>query len=233
MSTDTNILSLPQMAGDHLELAQEYLGLLLNAQRKEASNLILRAVENGVSIKDIYLRVFQPALYEVGNLWQRNEVSVAQEHYCTAATQFVMSLLYPRIFSGKKMDRCFVGCCVGGELHEIGMRMVTDFFEMEGWNTVYLGANSSDEEVIQTIIEEQANVVGISVTMTFHIHLVGRLILGIRGKPECRDVKILVGGYPFLANKNLWQGIGAHAFALDAQGAVDSAATLVSEGVKQ
>ncbi len=78
------------------------------------------------------LRVFQPALYEVSELWQRNIISVSQEHYCTVATQFTMSLLYPHIFRGKKSDRVFVGCCVGGELHEIGMRMVTDFFEIEG-----------------------------------------------------------------------------------------------------
>lgn len=215
--------SLSDMAGEHAELAREYLRFLLAAKRREAAALVTRAVEDGVPVKDVYLRVFQPVLYEVGNLWQNNQVSVAQEHYCTAATQFTMSLLYPYIFSGKQTGNRFVGCCVGGELHEIGMRMVTDFFEMEGWDTYYMGANTPDEDVIRTIVDQQAGVVGISVTMTFHLHLVGRLILRIRSRQECSNVKILVGGYPFLANQQLWRGVGAHAFATDAQQAVEVA----------
>lgn len=216
-----------EMAGKYEETAQKYLRLLLNAKRKEAADLVVRSVEDGVPVKDIYLRVFQPVLYEIGHLWQHNVVSVAQEHYCTAATQFAMSLLYQHIFTGNKNGRCFVGCCVGGELHEIGMRMVTDFFEMEGWDTYYMGANTPDEDVIRTIVERKACVVGVSVTMTFHLHLVGRLILRIRSRPECRDVKIMVGGYPFLTNRQLWKGVGAHAFAQDADQAIAVAGRLL------
>jgi methylmalonyl-CoA mutase cobalamin-binding domain/chain len=225
-------VGLSEMAGEHAELARDYLRYLLAAKRKEAAEVVVNAVKNGVSVKDVYLRVFQPVLYEVGDLWQRNLVSVAQEHYCTAATQFTMSLLYPYIFSGKQAGHRFVGCCVGGELHEIGMRMVTDFFEMEGWDTYYMGANTPDEDVIRTIIDQKACVVGISVTMTFHLHLVGRLILRIRSRPECRDVKIMVGGYPFLANHQLWRGVGAHAFAADAHQAIEVAGRLLDHGRK-
>ncbi|WP_440120087.1 hypothetical protein [Paenibacillus sp. QZ-Y1] len=32
-----------------------------------------------------------------------------------------------------------VAACVGSEQHEIGLRMLTDVFEMEGWDTYYLG----------------------------------------------------------------------------------------------
>lgn len=233
MNSPNNLPTFQELAAEHAQLAQEYLRLLLAAKRKQASDLILQAVKDGMDIKDVYLRVFQPVLYEVGNLWQRNEVSVAQEHYCTAATQFTMSLLYPYIFTGKHTGHCFVGCCVGGELHEIGMRMVTDFFEMAGWDTYYMGASTPDEDIIRTIVEQNASVVGISVTMTFNLHLVGRLILRIRSHMACRNVKILVGGYPFLVNKHLWQGIGAHAFASSAQEAVEIATGLLKEGAIQ
>ena len=63
---------------------------------------------------------------------------MAQEHYCTAATQLIMSQLYPYIFTTGKNGRVLVGTCVSGDLHEIGVRMVSDFFEMEGWDTFYL-----------------------------------------------------------------------------------------------
>ena len=54
--------------GDKLEqLSKTYLNLLLEAKRSEAGILILQAVENGVSIKDIYLKVFQYKAKQANN----------------------------------------------------------------------------------------------------------------------------------------------------------------------
>ncbi|MGC8603152.1 MAG: cobalamin B12-binding domain-containing protein, partial [Desulfomonilaceae bacterium] len=123
------------------DVAGQYLELLLKGERHLAANLILQAVSKGESVKNIYLYVFQISQYEIGRLWHSNKVSVAQEHYCSAATQLIMSQLYSYVFSTEKIGRKLVAACVGGELHEIGVRMVADFFEMEGWDTYYMGAN--------------------------------------------------------------------------------------------
>ena len=109
-------------------LARHYLDCLLKLQRDEALSLILKEVKAGIPVKEIYLQVFQPVQYEIGRLWQTNKISVAQEHYCTGATQLVMSQLYPYLFTGEKRNRKMVTTCVSGELHEMGARMVTDFF---------------------------------------------------------------------------------------------------------
>lgn len=216
------------------DLAEQYLRLLLRGERHKASRIILDAVEAGASVKDIYLDVFQCTQKEVGRLWQMNQVSVAQEHYCTAATQFIMSQLYPYIFSTARVGRCFVATCVGGELHEMGVRMVADFFEMAGWDTYYLGANTPTESILQTIKERDVDVLGISATMTFHVRVVADLIERVRtvelGSQSDlgRDIKILVGGYPFNIAPSLWQQIGADGFAYDAQQAVDLANSLVT-----
>jgi len=85
--------------------------------------------EAGVPVKRIYLDVFQATQYEVGRLWQLNEVGVGEEHYCTAATQLIISQLYPQIFASEKGPNTLVATCVAGDLHELGARMVTDFFE--------------------------------------------------------------------------------------------------------
>ncbi|MDZ7776615.1 MAG: hypothetical protein U5L09_13885 [Bacteroidales bacterium] len=53
-----------------------------------------------------------------------------------------MSQLYPYIFNSQRVGKSMVAATVGGELHEMGIRMVADFFEMEGWDTWYLGANA-------------------------------------------------------------------------------------------
>jgi MerR family transcriptional regulator, light-induced transcriptional regulator len=115
-------------------------------------------------------RVRVPAVqYEVGRLWQVNEISVAQEHYCTAATQLVMSQLYPQLFASEKTAGTLVAACVAGDLHEIGLRMVTDFFEMAGWNTFYVGSNMPTEEIVDTLVLRRADVLGISATISSHL----------------------------------------------------------------
>ena len=58
--------------------------------------------------------MFQLSLREVGRLWQMNQISVAQEHYCTAATQLIMSQLYPYIFSGERRNRTLIAAYAGG-----------------------------------------------------------------------------------------------------------------------
>jgi methanogenic corrinoid protein MtbC1 len=213
-------------------LTRRYLDALLRGERHLASRLILDAVEEGVSVKDIYLHVFQPSQREIGRLWQMNQLSVAQEHYCTAATQLVMSQLYPYIFSAPKLGRRLVATCVGGELHELGARMVADFFEMAGWDTYYLGANTPTAGVLQTLGQRSPDVLAISATMTFHVSAVAELIADVRASDVGERVSVLVGGYPFNVAPDLWQRLGADGCAKDAEEAVAVANRLVVDGVQ-
>lgn len=210
----------------HGELAEKFLRFLLNGERYAASRLILDAVDSGVEVKDIYLHVFQASQREIGRLWQINQVSVAQEHFCTAATQLIMAQLYPRIFRTEKHGRRIVATSIGGELHEIGVRIVTDFFEMEGWDTYYLGANSPTSAILQALSDRKADVLAVSATMTFHIRAVENLIAAVRAAEDLKVVKILVGGYPFNVEPELWKRIGADAYAADASDAIAVASSL-------
>lgn len=211
----------------HAGLARQYLDLLLQGRRNEASELVVGSVEAGTSVKDIYLHVFQPAQHEVGRLWQTNRISVAQEHYCTAVTQLVMSQLYPRIFSHEKGESRMVATCVGGELHEIGIRMVADFYEMEGWDTYYLGANATTMRVLRTLEDRNADLLCISATMTFHLNMVESLVQAVRTADRTNKIKILVGGALFMKTPDLWLRVGADATAEDAQQAVDAGKRLI------
>ena len=209
-------------------LARQYLHALLQGHRQPASRLILDAVDGGTSVKDVYLHVFQPAQYEIGRLWMTNQISVAQEHFCTAATQLIMSQLYPHIFSTERIGRQLIAACVGGELHEIGVRMVADFFEMEGWDTYYLGANMPTATVVRTLNDRKPDVLGISATMTFHLRLVEDLIRQVRQADQEGAIKILVGGYLFTRHPDLWKHVGADGCSQDAQGAIKLANALLT-----
>lgn len=206
-------------------LAKTYLDFLLRGDRRGASKLILKAVEEGQQIKDIYLEVFEPVQKEIGRLWQINQINVAQEHFASAVTQFIMAQLYPQIFSGERINRTMIAASIGNELHEIGIRMVADFFEMEGWNTYYLGANVPQNSFLQEIKNKKPNIVAISVTISFNLQNISALIQKIRKIDP--NVKIMVGGYPFLVDTKLWEKVGADASAQNAQEALKLAEKLV------
>lgn len=210
-------------------LAQQYLETLLRGDRHAAIRLIVEAAESGVAVRDIYLRVFQPFQYEIGRLWQMNRISVAQEHYSTAATQLAMAQLYPYIFSTEETGRRLVATCVSGELHEIGARVITDLFEIEGWDTYYLGANTPTESILHTLEERKPDLLAVSATMTFHVRAVRELIARVRAADTERGVAIMVGGYPFNVAPDLWRQVGADAGARDALEAIAVADRLVGE----
>jgi methanogenic corrinoid protein MtbC1 len=235
---ESGLTQLPQLPSDLpacigegnplAKLAKQYLNALLRGERHVASKLVMDAVEEGVSVRDIYLYVFQRSQHEIGRLWQMNLLSVAQEHYCTAATQLIMSQLYPHISAAEKNGRTLVATCVAGDLHEIGVRMVSDFFEMEGWNTFYMGANTPTACVLETLAEREADVLAVSATITPHVRAVAGLIDAVRASNEGRGVKIIVGGYPFNIAPDLWETVGADASARDAMESVSVASQLAA-----
>ena len=208
-------------------IAEKYLKHLLAAERREANDMILRIISEGKPIKEVFLEIFQPVQYEIGRLWQTNKISVAQEHYGTACTQSIISSLYPRILSTEKVDKTMVATCISNELHELGIRMVADFFEMEGWDTYYLGANTPMGSIIDYLVLKDADLLGVSATLMKHISLVEKLIQKIKSS-EAKAVKVIVGGYPFNLIPDLWKRIGADGFAKNAIEAVKIGGSLTS-----
>ena len=211
-------------SGDRLApLAREYVHKLLGGYRSAGSRLAFDAVERGESVRHLYMHVLQPALQEVGRLWQINKINVAQEHFCSAATQVVMAQLLSRADTVAPCGRRVVVACISDELHELGARMVADFFDMAGWDTYFCGADTPDAGCIQSVVDRDADVLAISTTMGYHLHSVQELIKSVRLDPRCANLHVMVGGYPFSVDPALWQTLGADGTATDADAAVELA----------
>lgn len=205
------------------ELAEKYFNTVVNGNRTEAVKLIMDAVENGLSIQSIYMNVFEPCQKEVGRQWQTGKLSVAQEHYFTAVTQLIISQLYPYIFSTPRIGKKMVAACAGGELHEIGIRMVADLFEIEGWDSLYIGANTPNSAILSTIESERPELVALSATLLPHVEIIREIIAEIRKNAGFDFTRILVGGYPFNVDQNLWKRVNADGNAKNARDAIEIA----------
>ncbi|HEX7191019.1 MAG TPA: cobalamin-dependent protein [Thermoanaerobaculia bacterium] len=209
-------------------LANAYVTALLRAERRTAVSTVEAAMRAGLSIRDFYLEVAQPVQREIGRLWQLNRITVAEEHYCTASTQALMAQFYPQILSTPRVGRKIVVACVGNELHEIGVRMVADFFEMAGWDGIYLGANTPEQALVDLVCRERPHAVALGVTMTYHLGSLQELVRHLRDEFRSGDVKIIVGGYVFHQREDLWRFIGADSSARDAEEAVRVAERLLN-----
>lgn len=202
-----------------------FLSSILKGNRHGALKIVQEAFKQGASLKDFYLKIVQPAMYEVGRLWEINKITVSQEHLATAITQYVMVHTYYQFVpenNGKAKGKiCLSG--VGGELHEIGLQIVGGLLELDGWEVLYLGTNSPDESIIETIKSEDIDVLGISVTMFFNLHIAERLIKKIRAEKSLEHCKVIVGGRSFCIEKlkdEYWKSIGADGFGYDGEDAV-------------
>lgn len=209
------------------KLAKSFNQTLLEGNRYKANRMIMDAVKKGAPIDEIYLQVFQKSQLEVGRLWMENKITVAKEHFVSAATQMIMSQLYPYIFATERKGLKFIAASLGGELHEIGIRMVSDFFEMDGWDTYYLGSNTPTYTLLQAIKEHQADILGLSITMPYHRSMLNEVVNNLRSDEKGKKLIILVGGNGLKGKGHLWESIGANGYAPDARKAIKLANQLI------
>lgn len=201
-------------------VAGTFLDTLRHGGPRSASAMVNGLMHNGRSIGDLYMDVMQPSLQEIGRLWQINEITVAEEHYLTAAIQMIMAQLYPQLFAKAPTRPSVVTACSPGELHEIGARMVADLLQFEGFDSHFVGASTPARDLVDFVVAKRAVVVGLSTTIAPNLAQVEQTIRALRADSRSSDVKIVVGGGPFTRIASLWKTIGADAFASDAREAV-------------
>lgn len=188
---------------------RQYLEALLGNRRSYAAELVRSLVSQGKTLIDLYEELFIPAQQKTGYLWHQGKISVVREHYITATTQAIISSLYENLFQGAESDRQLMfAACAEGELHEIGIRYIADYFQHSGWNTRYFGANVPADSLLGEIQAQRPVVIALSATLAVHLPDLESLIARIREEKHYRPI-ILVGGHAFEASADLWQKIGA------------------------
>jgi len=224
----TGDISAAECGPHHLRMLQ-YLEAVLSSDCHHAEQVALGALDDGLSVADVYEHVLLPAQVELGRMWHTGEISVADEHMGSATTQSVMALLRTKAPTPARVDHTVLATAVQGDLHDIGVRMVADFFDMSGWNVIYLGANTPHEDVVECARDRRPDVLAISTSTSLHVRAVGELIEHLRKDEQTADIKIIVGGFPFRLVPDLWQELGADGCAETAPEAVEITRKLVGQ----
>jgi MerR family transcriptional regulator, light-induced transcriptional regulator len=180
-------------------LYQNYLTLLLDGNRRECARIVQQLLDRDIDIQTLYHDLFQKSLYEVGRLWEFNRISVAKEHLVTAITEGLLNLIYPRLFEKASADsqneKKVVISCATNEFHQVGGKMVADIFELNGWDSQFLGANTPVDHMLAHIQDEKPDLVGLSVSVYFNMPAFKAGLAAVRGTFHHLD--IMVGGQAF------------------------------------
>lgn len=213
--------------GEAGRLASAYLEAQVAANRDRALAVIMDALEAGMDLETLYLQVIAPAQAEIGRLWLTGRISVATEHAATAITQTLLGALSRFRAATPRSGRTVLVACVGKELHEVGARIVADFFDMSGWDVYYLGANTPLDVIVAATAERKPDVLALSATMAPHLTDLRIVIDGVRMSGATQDTKIIVGGRPFNVAPGLWRAVGADGWGPDAGSAVRVAGSVL------
>ncbi len=141
------------------------------------------------------MHLFHRSLYDVGDLWARNQVSVAVEHLATAITEYLIQSLYPIIFSGDRRELKAVVACVANEYHQIGGKMVADMLELRGWNSWFLGANTPVDDLLALLRDKSPHLLALSLSVYMNRSRLCDTIEKVRNVFPA--LPIIVGGQAF------------------------------------
>ena len=194
-----------------LELRTRYVDALVAGDLVAAERLI---VDSGTDVRTLYLEVLQPALYEIGRRWEEAEISVAQEHLATATTQSLMARLAGRFEGRARRGRKVLVACADGELHSIGVRMVADFLDADGWDVLFVGALSPPTAVVALAAAQGVDVVALSAALPQRVPEIVRAVAALRALAKVPV--IAVGGQAFGGDAEVAIRTGADLYAPDA-----------------
>lgn len=172
-----------------------FLDMLLEGNRSGCLDFARNYVLQHGSIEDLYENILKTSLYEVGELWENNKITVATEHMASAIVENVLNDCYSEIVGGKKHHQRVVVACVENEYHQIGIKMISDVFEMNGWESFFLGANVPTRDLISFIKSQEPYVLAISMSIYYHLPVLESMIRMIR--QEFPELLIMVGGQAF------------------------------------
>jgi len=191
----------------------------LEAENKEAAlSFALNLLKNkDVDVIELYTDVLTPALNQMECKLADKNICVWKEHVRTAIVRSIVECCYPYVMEKKKELNYSAGgtavvLCPPEEYHDLGARMVADFFTICGYKSTFVGSNTPYIDFKNAIDVIHPNIIAISVSNYYNLVCTKKIIEDLR-KANHNPLKIIVGGYAFDSSTEKYKLVGADYFA--------------------
>jgi len=199
---------------------------LIAGDAGKVKDLVQAAMDEGVASQKILDEGLISGMEVVGIRFKNCEIYVPEVLVSARAMHAGMDILEPALAkSGVKARGTFVVGTVKGDLHDIGKNLVAMMLKGAGWKVVDLGVDVDAEKYVQTAIDVNADVIGLSALLTTTMVNMKSVIELVKNK-DC-NAKIVVGGAPL--TQSYADEIGANGYAPDAATAVEIVNKLVKK----
>jgi MerR family transcriptional regulator, light-induced transcriptional regulator len=168
--------------------------------RVGAVEAALSAVHDGsITIPSLYVDVLSPLLVGIGSAWSHGTERVWEEHYASHTVRTIVESLYLDVQRQaadiERRGQSVLLACPPKEQHELGLRMLSDRFELGGYDVTFLGADTPLDEIVDAALATGASLVALSVSTVFERVELRRFVDCLREK--LTGVRIVVGGPAF------------------------------------
>ena len=168
---------------------------------------------------DVINNYIIPALDVVGDGFEKNKIFLPQLLMSADSAKSAFDVIKEHlILSGqeKKSEHKVVIATVEGDIHDIGKNIVKVLLENYSFDVIDLGKDVPPEVIVDTAVEQDIRLVGLSALMTTTVVSMEETIKLLRErKPEC---KVMVGGA--VLNQDYADMIGADFYGKDAMQSV-------------
>lgn len=193
-----------------------YEEVLKALQKEDKESAVKRSIaalkEKEVSVAELYEMVLTPGLAHVIEEYEVDDDLIWREHVRSGIIRTIIESAYPYVLEERKMQESkeerVIVMCPEFEEHELGARMVADFFRIEGFETTFVGARTPLKTVLKALEVVQPKYLVISVTNFFNMLSVKRLIDAIKDEGH-DDLVFVLGGRAVSANPETAELMGA------------------------
>lgn len=111
------------------------------------------------SYSDLIRRLFFPVLRDVGEAWERGEITVAQEHFASSYIRMQMASMLARLGGGPADGPAAVLAAAEGEQHSIGVKGLAIELALRGWRVTFFGANTPLDSLLEHLRQSPPDIV--------------------------------------------------------------------------
>ena len=162
-----------------------------NFDNRAAEDLLATPLQS-MPPEQVCRELLLPLLVDVGERWHRGELSVAVEHFGTTLIRGKLLSLLAQLRPEQRRHQV-VCACPPGDLHEMGLLLFALDATMQGWDTVYLGADVPIGDLLLTARKVRPSLVGLSFVMRHDPNELRRLLAELKSGLDGIS-QLLVGG---------------------------------------